>query len=267
MTEWDAGGYARQSALQQWVADEHLRSLTLAGDERVIDVGCGDGRITAEIADRVPRGSVLGVDPSTQMIAFARAHAQRTNLDFALGDATRLAYVDAFDLVVSFNALHWVIDQAAALTSIRAALRPGGRTFLEFVPEAERRSLEDVLEATRRSPRWAPSFTGYRAPYVHLSAAQYAGLARDRGLVVERIETEEKRWDFGTRAAFVDWARITFVEWTRMIPEAERDRFIDDVIDAYARVGDDAGPNVFVFYQMEVELRRPPLTRVRASAS
>ena len=52
-----------------------------------------------------------------------------------------------------------------------------------------------------------------------------------------------------------------------MIPEVERDRFIDDVIDAYARVGDDAGPNVFVFYQMEVELRRPPLTRVRASAS
>jgi trans-aconitate 2-methyltransferase len=117
-------------------------------------------------------------------------------LDFAAGDATRLAYTEAFDLVVSFNALHWVIDQAAALASIHAALKPGGRTFLEFVPQAERRSLEDVIEATRRSPRWAPYFTDYRTPYAHLTPEQYAGLARARGLDVERIETETRQWDF-----------------------------------------------------------------------
>lgn len=257
MTEWNAGGYYRQSALQKWVADEHLRSLTLAGDERVIDVGCGDGKITAEIADRLPRGSALGVDPSADMIAFAREHFRQKNLDFATGDATRLAYRDEFDLAVSFNALHWVIDQAAALSSIRAALRPGGRAFLEFVPQADRRSLEDVLEATRRSPRWAQYFTRYRTPYVHVSPERYASLAKDGGLQVERIETERKQWDFETRQGFVDWARITFVEWTRMVPEAERDRFIDDVLDVYAQVGDEVGPNIFVFYQMEVELRRP----------
>jgi trans-aconitate 2-methyltransferase len=61
MTEWNAGGYSRQSALQKWVADEHLASLTLADGEHVLDVGCGDGKITEEIADRLPRGSVLGV--------------------------------------------------------------------------------------------------------------------------------------------------------------------------------------------------------------
>ena len=61
MTEWNAGGYYRQAALQKWVADEHLASLTLADGERVLDVGCGDGKITAEIADRLPPGSALGV--------------------------------------------------------------------------------------------------------------------------------------------------------------------------------------------------------------
>ena len=256
MTEWNAGGYYRQSALQKWVADEHLASLTLADGERVLDVGCGDGKITAEIADRLPRGSVLGVDPSTDMIAFAREHFRRENLDFAAGDATRLAFREEFDLAVSFNALHWVIDQAAALSSIRGALRSGGRAFLELVPQAARRSIEDVLEATRQSAGWAWYFTGYRTPYLHLSPEQYASLAEGSGLRVERIETERKQWDFGTREGFVDWARITFVEWTRMIPKAERDRFIGDVLDAYAQVGDDAGPSVFVFYQMEVELRR-----------
>ncbi len=102
MTEWNAGGYYRQSALQKWVADEHLASLTLADGERVLDVGCGDGKITAEIADRLPEGSVLGVDPAADMIAFARKHFRRKNLDFAAGDATRLAYREEFDLAVSF---------------------------------------------------------------------------------------------------------------------------------------------------------------------
>ena len=77
MTEWDASGYRDQSSLQKWLADEHLAALTLNGAERVLDVGCGDGRITAEIADRVPRGSVLGIDPSSRMIAFAREHCRR----------------------------------------------------------------------------------------------------------------------------------------------------------------------------------------------
>jgi trans-aconitate 2-methyltransferase len=92
-------------------------------------VGCGDGKISAEIADRLPRGSVLGVDPSTDMIAFAQEHFRRQNLDFAAGDATRLAYREEFDLAVSFNALHWVMDQAAALSCIRGALRRGSSSL------------------------------------------------------------------------------------------------------------------------------------------
>src|SRR5262245_62922137 len=110
MTEWNASEYHRRSALQKWLADKSLAGLDLAGSERVLDVGCGDGKITAEIAERLPGGSVVGVDPSTRMIDFARERflADHANLGFEVGDAARLAYRDAFDLVVSFNALHWV---------------------------------------------------------------------------------------------------------------------------------------------------------------
>ena len=62
MTEWDAAGYDRQSRLQEAMAEEVLALLDLEGSERVLDIGCGDGRVTAEIADRVLRGSVVGVD-------------------------------------------------------------------------------------------------------------------------------------------------------------------------------------------------------------
>jgi trans-aconitate methyltransferase len=101
MTEWNASEYNRRSALQKWLADKSLAGLDLRGSERVLDVGCGDGKITAEIAERLPGGSVVGVDSSTRMIEFAREHfvADHANLGFAVADAVCLFYRDAFDLV------------------------------------------------------------------------------------------------------------------------------------------------------------------------
>jgi trans-aconitate 2-methyltransferase len=258
MTEWDAAAYNQQSALQKWLADEHLASLQLEGTERVLDLGCGDGKITAEIADRLPHGSALGVDPSTAMIQFARHHfgaPARTNLDFAVADAAQLPYRNEFDVVVSFNALHWVRDQHAALRRIRDALRRSGSAFLEFVPQGTRTSLEDVIEDTRKSARWAPYFAGYVAPYVHFTPEEYRQMAGECRLRAERIDVEDKRWDFQTREAFVRFACTTFIEWTRAIPEAERMDFINAVLDNYSRVGTPEDANVFKFYQMEVVLR------------
>ena len=138
MTEWDAQAYNRVSALQQWLAEKSLLGLWLDGDERVLDLGCGDGKVTLEIARRLPRGSVMGVDASQGMIAFAARTfpaATHPNLAFRVADAARLPFADQFDLVVSFNCLHWVRDQAAALRGIRTALVASGRTHLRFVPE------------------------------------------------------------------------------------------------------------------------------------
>src|SRR5438105_9185649 len=125
MTEWDAAEYFRRSSVQEAMAQEVLARLDLKGWERVLDVGCGDGKITAEIASRIPRGSVVGVDPSRDMISFAQSHfgpATRPTLRFEVADARCLPFQDEFDLVVSFNALHWIPDEDAALSSIHSAL-------------------------------------------------------------------------------------------------------------------------------------------------
>jgi len=124
MGEWNAAEYAQGSGLQAAMAAEVLATVVLAGDERVLDIGCGDGKITAAIAQRVPRGSVTGVDPSREMIAFASAHfgpPAAANLTFDVADARELPFVEAFDRVVSFNALHWIPDQDIALRTIPRA--------------------------------------------------------------------------------------------------------------------------------------------------
>ena len=260
MTEWDARVYNRISALQRWLAEKSLASLTLDGGERVLDVGCGDGTITAEIAGRLPRGSVLGVDASHAMVTFASERFPETthpNLAFQVADAARLDVGDRFDLVVSFNCLHWVRDQAAALLGIRAALAPSGRTHLRLVPQGPRRSLEDVIEDTVSTPPWTPYFHDHRPPYLHLTPDAYRALAERCDLRIERLDVQQEAWDFGSRAEFVHFADATFVEWTRSIPTPRHEAFINDVLDRYRQVGDGSSgqADVFTFYQMEVVLR------------
>jgi trans-aconitate 2-methyltransferase len=261
MTEWDATDYARISELQAAMAEEVLALLDLNGPERVLDVGCGNGKITAEIAARVPQGVVVGIDPSQDMIAFAASHfgpALRPNLRFEVGDARRLPFREEFDLVVSFNALHWVPKQDEALRSIRSAMKSNALAQLRLVPAGERKSLENVLEDTRLSSRWVHYFPHFHDPYLHLTPEQYGELAERNGLHVLRIHTESKAWDFKSRSAFFAFGSVTFVEWTRLLPEAERPAFITDVLDRYRSVAADRSEeeNTFKFYQMDITLTR-----------
>jgi trans-aconitate 2-methyltransferase len=259
MTEWLADDYNQQSSLQRTMAEEQLSKLILQGTERILDVGCGDGEITAAIAPRVPFGSVLGVDPSQDMIAFASSHfgpPAHANLRFDVVDVRQLPYRNEFDLVVSFNALHWVPEQGAALASIGAAMKPGGKALLRFVPQGQRKSLEDIIEEVRHHERWAPYFAGFRKPYVHFAAEDYRALAEKSGLRFVRLSIEDKAWDFKTRDSFVAFAQATFVEWTQHLPENQWHPFIADVLDRYQAVAAD-GPselNTFKFYQMEAML-------------
>lgn len=258
MTEWDAAAYAKMSGLQKAMAAQVLPLLDLRGDERVLDVGCGEGKVTALIASRLPRGEVLGVDPSHDMIAFASSHfgSGRSNLRFALADARALGFVDAFDLVVSFNALHWIPGQKPALRSIRAALKRGGHAQLRMVTAGARRSLESVVEEVRQSPRWREWFTGFSDPYLRLTPPQYVHVAERCGLRASVVRTRDEAWDFGTRAAFFTFSEIGLVAWTQCLPATARAAFVDDALDHYRAItGDSAGAETtFRFYQTDFTL-------------
>jgi trans-aconitate 2-methyltransferase len=180
MTDWDAVAYDRRSALQRAMAEEVLALLDLKGNERILDIGCGNGKTTAEIASHVPRGEVIGVDSSRNMIDFASLHYGpdiQPNLRFQVADARSLAFNQEFDLVVSVNALHWIPEQDKALRSIHTALKPGGCAQLRLVPAGERKSLETVIEEKRLTEKWSKYFQDFQDPYQHLTANEYADAA------------------------------------------------------------------------------------------
>ncbi len=259
MTEWDAAEYSRRSSLQEAMAQEVIALLDLKNAGRILDVGCGDGKITAQIASRCPQGSVVGIDPSREMIGFAESHfgpATLPNLRFEVADARCLPFQNEFDLVVSFNALHWIPEQDAALSSIHSALISGGRAQLRLVGAGARQSLENVVEETRQTSKWSAYFRGFHDPYLHLTSDEYAAMAERDGFRVLRVHTKDHAWDFGSRAAFSAFCAVGCVEWTRRLPEAERLEFINNVLDRYRAVAAHGSgeENTFKFYQLDLSL-------------
>src|SRR4051812_17689039 len=133
MTTWNAQDYARNSSQQQIWARELIAKLNLRGGERLLDIGCGDGKVTAELASMLPRGSAVGVDVSREMIGFANdnfAPDDSPNLSFARMDASNLTFEREFDVIFSNAALHWIRDHRPVLRGIARSLRPGGRILL-----------------------------------------------------------------------------------------------------------------------------------------
>ncbi len=245
-SDWDGVGYARISGLQRAMATASLESVVVAGTERVLDVGCGDGQVTRLLASRLPAGSVLGLDPSPRMIAAA---ASGRNVLFQVGDVTTMSFAREFDLVVSFNALHWVADQRTAYRTIAAALRPDGRAVVQYVCRGPRPSVERVAMEVTRDRRWAAAFAGFTPPFVHIDPGELAAISRMR---VTEQSVVDREWDFGSREEFAKWCTVGFAAWTSRLSTQDVPAFVDDVVERYEAVVD--GPGVFRFLQLRAEL-------------
>lgn len=254
---WRGADYAQHSSLQEAMAAQALGLLALRGDEHVLDIGCGDGRISARIAaQRVPRGSVCGTDASADMIAFAqRRHGEVPNLRFAAIDARQLHFDASFDAAVSFNALHWVPDLLPALRGLRAALRPDGKAWVRLVTQGPVISLEAVAEQVRHEAEWAPLLIGFNDPYLRLEPEQVATLALRAKLGVLSLHTRLAQWDFGNRAALFGFCSTGFGAWTHRLPQERRDDFVGAVLDRYLATRDGVAPTVFRYYQTDLALK------------
>jgi trans-aconitate 2-methyltransferase len=253
VADWDGRSYRQVSALQTWLATQSLSGVSMAGHERVLDVGCGDGRITAAIAEKLPRGSILGIDPSPRMIEVARTLSS-ARLSFAVDDARTMGYRDEFDAVVSFNALHWVRDQHAVLTRIRTALHDEGWVLIQVVCRGDRPSLESVAMQTCAEPAWRRYFTGFHAPFVHVDPATYGALAARAGLHLTDHEVADRTWDFDTPEDFARWCRVGFGAWTTRLPDDHSaEDFVHAVLTTYAEVT--GSHRRFRFLQLRARLR------------
>ncbi len=123
--------YHNNSDFQNQLGRKIIDDLEFKGAEKVLDVGCGTGRISHYCAQRLATGSVLGIDSSQDMINFAQTeYLDSKNLSFVSTDVTKMDHENEFDIIYSLFCLHWVKEQKQAIQNIYHALKPGGKSFL-----------------------------------------------------------------------------------------------------------------------------------------
>jgi len=184
--EWNASDYHRLSGPQVSWGKKVLARVQLRGDETLLDAGCGTGRLTAELLQSLPRGRVVGVDLSQNMLAGARDYlAPDFGGKFWLvaADLQDLPFESVFDGIFSTAAFHWVLDHDRLFRSLFRALRPGGwlRAQCGGGPNLARlRKRTDELAATAK---YAPYFAGFREPWTYNNAETAAALLRSAGFI------------------------------------------------------------------------------------
>ena len=162
--DWDARSYDRISGPMEALGREVLDRLALAGDETVLDAGCGTGRVTQALIDRLPRGRVIGVDGSAQMIAAARERLG-PGPDLRVADLVDLELPEPVDAVLSTATFHWIGDHPRLFARLHAALRPGGALAAQCGGMGNVAAVHAAAEAVGGQAPFAAHLTGWQGPW------------------------------------------------------------------------------------------------------
>ncbi|MGH8261058.1 MAG: class I SAM-dependent methyltransferase, partial [Steroidobacteraceae bacterium] len=191
---------------------------------------------TAEIAARVPQGRTVGVDASMDMVRHASARFAVTshpNLSFEQADAAALPYTDAFTVVFSNAALHWVRDHGPVIAGIARALRSGVRFVAQMGGAGNVATVIASFESVMQQPRWARDFERFASTYGFHHPRDYSRWLQAAGFEVHEARLIPKDMAHADRDAFVGWLRSAWHPYTSPVSETERPEFIEAVAADY----------------------------------
>lgn len=189
--EWDAATYDAVSDPQFSWGMEVLERLELRGDEAAIDAGCGSGRVTAELIERLPRGRVLAVDASEAMVAKARERLGG-RAEYMVADLAELTVAEPVDLVFSTATFHWVPDHDRLFERLRAALRPGGRLVAQCGGEGNIAEHVGAVAEVSVRPQFAPHLGDADAIWNYAAPGETEARLREAGFGEARCWLEPK---------------------------------------------------------------------------
>jgi len=226
--EWDAQTYDRVSDPQYKWGLEVLGRLDLAGNELVMDAGCGSGRVTAKLLERLPNGRVLCVDASEQMIEKAR-EALGDRADYLIADLSELEVPERVDVIFSTATFHWVLDHDRLFSRLHAALKPGGRLVAQCGGEGNvARHAQAIVEVATR-PEFIDHFQGLEMMWNFAPADATEERLREAGFADVRCWLEDKPvqpenpYDFTTT--------VTMGPHLSRLPEELRRQFAEAVLE------------------------------------
>ena len=254
--DWNASVYHRVSDPQFAWGERVLASLELAGDERVADVGCGTGRLTRDLAARVPRGSVLALDRSGSMLEQAAHHLAdlRPRVQLARADAAALPLREAVDVIFSTATFHWVPDHDALFTSIFRALRPGGRLHAQCGGGPNLERLRDRAAALCATEPFARFLAGWTPSWHYATAEATAERLARIGFTSIDTSLEHTPTPFSSAADFQQFVEhVCLHPYLNRLPQPLRPAFVQPLVTFAAS---DDPPFVLDYWRLNIRARR-----------
>lgn len=259
MREWNAETYHRVSTPQFTWGLKVMDRLPLEGGETVLDVGCGSGRLTEFLVDRVPRGRVIALDASENMVRRAREyllprHGSRVLVVRA--DAAALPIAGAADAIFSTATFHWVLDHGRLFRSLFTALKPGGRLVAQCGGGPNIQRTKDRADALLREPGFAPHFAGWKGPWLYADAESTARRLAAAGFVDVDTFVHPEPTVFPDEAAFREFiTNVICHPYLAVLPSVDlRTRFIDRLTREAAK---DDPPFELDYWRLNLQARKP----------
>jgi trans-aconitate 2-methyltransferase len=267
--DWNAGRYHALSDPQlEWGRRVMLRLAPMPG-ERILDLGCGTGRLSTMLLEAMGEGHVVGVDRSEAMLSEAARRTERrppiTPLHDASTDPSRLSYVradgaalpfaDAFDAVFSTAALHWMPDHNAVFASVYCALAPGGRFVAQGGGGRNLRTLFDRAAALMQTPALAAYFTGWREPWEFADVPTTMMRLERAGFTSIDASLEPAPTTLPDRETYAEFiALICLRPQLELLPAADRPAFISAIAD---QASADPEPFTLDYWRLNITARKP----------
>jgi trans-aconitate 2-methyltransferase len=225
--DWSGSSYDRVSAPMAALGRAVLDRLRLRGNEVVLDAGCGSGRVTEALLERLPDGRVIAVDASASMVAAARERLG-DRADVRQADLLELELGEPVDAVLSTATFHWIGDHDRLYACLRAALRPGGQLVAQCGGEGNIARLRTTADEIGRREPFAPSLADWRGPWNYTSAEQATATLQSAGFV------DVSAWLAPASVTPEDpheyLRTINLGAQLEQLPEELRDPFVDAVV-------------------------------------
>jgi trans-aconitate methyltransferase len=258
MADWDARTYERVSDPQLAWGKRVLERLPLQGDETVIDAGCGAGRLTELLADRVPRGHVVAFDASPAMLERARERLARfgDRITFVHADAATYVHRPPADAVFSTATFHWVPDHDSLFRSLRASLREGGRLVAQWGGAGNLQRIRSRAARLRSSGELSRFFEGFREPWLYATPEETAERMRRAGFADVKTWLEPTPTPFDGAERFREFvASVVLRDDLAHLPDdGTRTGYMDAIVEQSAK---DEPPFELDYIRLNADARIP----------
>jgi trans-aconitate 2-methyltransferase len=257
-SDWNAASYHRVSGPQLEWGRAVLDSVSLSGSERVLDAGCGTGRLLALLRTRLPHGQAIGLDRSREMLLAARDHVGQSGRQGRLvrADLRDLPFDRAFDIIFSAATFHWIHDHPRLFGSLYDALLPGGWLVAQCGGGPNLDGFHARAAELMASATFASSFVSWRDPWLFADAATTASRLAAAGFVEIATSIQPAPTSFESRASYTDFLRAVVARphlGYLPTPELKSD-FLERLAD---RAEADDPPFTLDYWRLNLRARRP----------